>query len=220
MNYKFTSGKVKTKYPIIGHGNQGTVFKIDDDTVLKVYNTKGRRHDRNDDLEVAKRLERIKLSHFIAPFDIKEKNKLLISYKMKKLDIEKKDVVDLSIEDYIESMKGIREDAQKLSNVGIQLSDLQEHNICISKGKIRIYDFSDYFLGEKKYIRINNDNAINDCFGDFCLMKLSQDNPIFIYDSIYAPFLASNKKYFEDYLNTKTEDKKMTVREYVLSLKK
>ncbi len=78
-------GSLKTKYPIIGHGNQGTVFKISDDTVLKIYNISGRRNSENGDLEVARRLEKLKLKRFVTPFDIIEKNNLLLGYKMEKV---------------------------------------------------------------------------------------------------------------------------------------
>ena len=82
MNYVFSKNKFKAKHPIIGHGHQGTVFKIDDETVLKIYNKLGRRHDTTDDLEVAKRLENLDLSYFLTPFDIRTVNGLLHSFKM------------------------------------------------------------------------------------------------------------------------------------------
>lgn len=212
-------GSLKTKYPIIGHGNQGTVFKISDDTVLKIYNISGRRNSENGDLEVARRLEKLKLKRFVTPFDIIEKNNLLLGYKMEKVPFDHVDVVDLKIKDYIDSLREIRDDVLKISAAGIQLSDLQEHNICVSNGKIKIYDFSDYFLGDKN-IKIHNKNAINDCFGSMCLMKVLEDDHIFVYDTIYSPFLSSRYDNFEDFLDSKTDNKNMTVKEYVCSLKK
>ena len=210
---------LKLKYPIIGHGNQGTVFKINDDTVLKIYNVCGRRNSECDDLEVAKRLGKLILKRYVTPFDIKERNNLITSFKMKKITFDHVNVVDLKIKDYIDSLREVREDTEKISSAGVQLRDLQEHNICVSNGKITIYDFSDYFLGNK-FVRIHNNNAINDCFGSLCLMRICGDNPILVYDSIYSPFLCSGFDNFEDYLDSKTDNKNMTVREYVYSLKK
>ena len=220
MKYLFPSKDVKTKYPIVGHGNQGTVYKIDSDTVLKVYNEYGRRHDRNDDLEVAKRLSTINLKCYVTPFDIREENGLLISYKMKKINFDKRDIKDMTFKEYIESLKDIRSDTEKITALGIQLSDLQRHNIALANGKIKIYDFSDYFLGDRKYLKIHNNNEINDCFGDLCFMDLSKDNPILIYDKIYSPFLSSSKNNIEDYFEETIEDKEMTLNEYVKSLRK
>lgn len=216
----FFPKRLKAKYPIIGHGNQGTVYKLDENTVLKIYNGFGRRHDRNDDLEVAKRLEQYEFNYYVGPFDIRTYNGLLQSYKMERLAREHKDVVDLKIREYIDSLRGIRRETDIISEAGIQLSDLQEHNICVANGRIRIYDFSDFFLENNKNLATFNNNTINDCFGDLCLMKLSKDNPIFIYDAIFVPFLKSGEKYFEDYLDKKVKNKNMTIRQYVKSLQK
>ncbi len=218
MIVKTLKGEIKTKYPIIGHGNQGTIFKVNKDTVLKVYNLRGRRHDNFDDLEVAKRLQDLKLQSFITPFDIEESDGVLESYKMKRIEFDKIKPVDLKFKDYIESLRQIREDAQKISDKKIQMRDLQEHNICVSKGRITVYDFSDYFLG-KNNVRLINDGIINDCFGSFALNQVCDDS-ILLYDKIYAPFLMSRIPYIEDYFDKTIEDKNETVRDYVKRLKK
>lgn len=210
--------RIKTKYPIIGHGNQGTVYRVNKDTVLKVYNLRGRRHDNLDDLEVAQRLQNLSLKSFVTPFDIDESNGILKSYKMRKINFDKIKPVDLKFKDYIDSLRQIREDAQKISDKKIQMRDLQEHNICVSNGRITVYDFSDYFLG-KNNVRLINDGIINDCFGSFALNQVSEDS-ILLYDKIYAPFLMSRIPYIEDYFDETIEDKNETVRDYVKRLKK
>lgn len=211
-------GKIKTKYPIIGHGKQGTIFKIDDNTVLKVYNANGHKNNKKYEFEVAKKMEKLHLNRFVTPFDIRTRNGLLHDFKMNKIDFDHIDVTDLKVREYIDSLREIREDVHKISSVGIKFDDLQEHNICVSKGKITIYDFSGYYI-DKNEVESYNNGVINERFGSIYLMKLCKDNHYFIYDNVYVPFIASHYIYFEDYLEDNVKDKNMTVKEYVLSLK-
>lgn len=80
MNYNFT-GKIEisSKSPkILGHGDQGTVFKIGE-SAFKTYNANAQR--KSNDKEVAIRLSRLNLKYFVTPYSLRFDSKKLIGFK-------------------------------------------------------------------------------------------------------------------------------------------
>lgn len=223
MKYRFLSGlNLTDKCPqILGHGNQGTVIKKEG-YALKVLNLKAGRKNK-DDIEVAKRLSKLPLKHFITPYDIRVRNGKIHSYKMALIHRNKgKRVVDMDIQDVIRNISEIREEANILSENGILLRDLQEHNICIGhtgdndSDSIIIYDFSDYTLSDSPNLKEINNSEIEALFGSFIIYhEMSDVSPLIIYDEIYSGYLQSGYPTIEEYFDKSI--KKKTISQHIKS---
>lgn len=213
---KNTSGLMIKHLPILGHGNQGTVFK-NGKYATKVFNL-GNTRPNDLDGSVATKISYLDLNAFVKPFNLKFKNNSFYSFDMELLHLERKNIVDIDIEDVISSLRLIREDVSKISDAGIQINDLQTHNIGVSKDRIRVFDFSDYSFSDNKNLRKINDSEIDSLFGSFCIMaELDDIDPIKIYDYIYVDYFRSGCDTIEDYFSLEILGKYKNIREFVNS---
>lgn len=196
---KSTKGCTIKHLPILGHGNQGTVFDKGN-YVTKVFSL-GSSRPNDSDGKVASRISTLELKSFVKPYNLTFNNGKLMSFDMERLFLDKeKKVVSMQIEDVISSLSDIRSDVEVLSNNGIMINDFQTHNIGISNNRIRVFDFSDYSFSDTPSLPSLNNSEIDSVFGSILLMQeISDVDSISIYDSIYSDYLRSGASTIEEY---------------------
>jgi len=201
--------------PILGHGHQGTVFK-NGNHATKVFNLHNIRPTDSDG-KVTIRISSLNLDAFVRPYNLNFKDGKLISFDMDLLHLEKdKKIVDMDIEDVIESLSIIRKDTDTLSENGILIKDLQRHNIGVSKNKIKVYDFSDYEITDIENLKKINYGEIDALFGSMCVMlEMPEVDPIAVYDHIYSDYLRSGYSTIEEYFKENILGKFNNIRDYV-----
>lgn len=223
MKYKFLSSlNLSGKCPqILGHGNQGTVIKKGS-YALKVFNLNARRKS-DDDIEVAKKMAELPLKHFVTPYDIRFSNGKIQSYKMAIIHKNKdKRIVDMDIQEVIRNISEIRQEANILSENGILIRDLQEHNICVGRigddnsDSIIIYDFSDYTLSDSPNLKDLNNSEIETLLGSIAIYhEMSDVSPLILYDEIYSAYLKGNYSTLEEFFDKSI--KKKTISQHIKS---
>lgn len=201
------------RLPILGKGRQGTVYKISEHEALKVMNG----DSTSDDLQVARKMSKLSLKRFVRPYEIKHKGSKVKSYKMRHFHNDNTSVIDISLEKLISELKLIRKDVGKLSASGIRLSDVLGHNIAVEKGKILIYDFSCYTLSNSEYLSTNNNQTLNDYFGNLCLTDAYPEHSQAVYENVYKKFILSGESKVEDFYQKEVASKKKSLREYFKS---
>ena len=211
-----SSGNREVKHlPILGHGHQGTVFK-NGDHATKVFNLHNIRPTDSDG-KVTIRISSLNLEAFVRPYNLNFKDGKLVSFDMDLLHLEKdKKIVDMDIEDVLDSLSIIREDAKTLSENGILIRDLQRHNIGVSKDRIKVYDFSDYEISSVENLKKINDGEIDALFGSMCIMlEMPEIDTIDVYDHIYSDYLRSGFSTIEEYFKENILGKFDNIRSYV-----
>ena len=220
MNYNFT-GKIKisSKSPkILGHGDQGTVFKIGE-SAFKTYNANAQR--KSDDSEVAVRLSKLNLKYFVTPYSLQfDSKKNLIGFKMRLLKKGTKEkLTNMDICDAVKNIKGIRKETKIISDNGIIFNDLQPHNVIITENGIEVYDFSAYGISNLPSVASINDSEIDNLFGSLLLTTEMPDiDPIMLYDAIYSDYKKGECSTIEEYYDKTISNG--SIREYVLQKRK
>lgn len=220
MNYNFT-GKIEisSKSPkILGHGDQGTVFKIGE-SAFKTYNANAQR--KSDDKEVAIRLSRLNLKYFVTPYSLRfDSKKNLIGFKMRLLKKGTKEkLTNMDICDVVKNIEGIRKETKIISDNGIIFYDLQPHNVVITENGIEVYDFSAYGISNSPAAASSNDSEIDTLFGSLLLTTEMPDiDSISLYDAIYSDYKKGECSTIEEYYDKTISSG--SIREYVLQKKK
>ncbi len=201
MKYNFKKNLIinEDSPKILGHGYQGTVFEFGD-SAFKTYNLSAKR--KCDDRDVAIRLSKLDLKHFVTPYSLKINSKGNLSgFRMRLLNRKSKEkLTNMDICDAIRDMKEIRQETRTISENRIIFNDLQPHNVIITGKGIEIYDFSAYGISDSPHIIDMNNTEIDTLFGSLLLISEMPDvDPIFLYNLIYANYKKSGCSTIEEY---------------------
>ncbi|MBO5375339.1 MAG: hypothetical protein J6A52_00640 [Bacilli bacterium] len=214
---KSTKGMQINHPPILGHGAQGTVFKIGNSAVKLFNGYWFTVKNRPDDLEVAKRMTSLELSHFLKPTRlIVNKNGLKgVETPIIKRD-KKKKFIDMKIDKIVKNMKAIRKDATTLSDNGIKLNDFNYDSVYISGDNITIGDFSYFMIDDEQDLHKSNNSAINALFAtDMIYGDYNYKNTMILYEIFWSQM---RDRHFEDVLEEISSKGHKTIRQYVKSL--
>lgn len=220
MKYELKSAKnMMVKHPpVLGHGAQGTVFKIGNSAV-KLFNGYWLNFEnRPNDLEVATRMTSLELTHFLRPTRLIINKNGLRGVETPIIKRGKQKFIDMNIETILQNMKAIRKDASTLSDNGIKLNDFNYDSVYISEGKITIGDFSFFLIDDTRDLHKINDSAINALFAsDMVFGDFNYRNTSMLYEEFYGKLRGGN---FEEILEEISSNGCKTIRQYVKTLKR
>lgn len=219
MNYQLKSTKgMKIKHPpILGHGAQGTVFKIGKNSALKLFNGYWYTvKNRPNDLEVARRMTSLELTHFLKPTRLIVNKKGLRGVETPIIKRGKKKLIDMNIKKIIDNLKALRKDAAILSDNGIRLNDFNYDSVYISGDNITIGDFSYFLLDDTQDLHKLNDSALDVLFAtDMVYGDYNYRNTVMLYENLYSQMRG---RHFEDVLEDISSKGCKTIRQYIKSL--
>ena len=160
-----------------GEGLESIVYKIDDQTALKVY------REISDKARLNKKeiqeLSTIDTKRIILPNDIiTTKNGEIKGYSMDYIEESNDKLEDFSKKQLVEELKLLKEDLITLGKNNVEIGDLREENTISNKDSFYLIDCGDYLFRDKDTTDINlkffNSFFIEDIF-TFLVFEESKD---------------------------------------------
>ena len=191
----------------MGEGLESRVFKIDDETVLKVYKTSNEKEKLDEDM--IEELSDIETNRIVLPKEIiKTKDGEVKGYSMDYVEETETKFFDFTKEKIIRELKLLKNDLIKLGKNNVEIGDLREENTISNDESFYLIDCGDYLKKESETtifnIRLFNEFLIDD-FLSSIVFDNSRDLRTSLDKLIKIRHRLTTGEFIGDYLETVNE---------------
>lgn len=206
---------IKT-YKKQGEGLESIVFKIDDETVLKVYKDSNEKAKLNESM--IKELSQIDTNRIVLPNNIiTDEDGETKGYSMDYKEDSEASIIDYPKEQLIEELSLLKDDLTELGENKVEIGDLREENTISNESSFYLIDCGDYLKRKKDTTKVNyfffNEYLINDILIDIIYEESTDLKKGLNFLKEVKMYLLDDT-YIGDYLKEKMQEQE-TLNEYV-----